>query len=198
VKRFSILLALLGLPAILHAAAPACDPAVFEDLRTKIADCQKAHHSLRTDLQILAERLEVRKTAGQEATLGDESIKALLHQLETKIVALEQKQQLMATDLRQLNARLETEVQKSAEVLKEVATIDERVAQHTSHFKKTLEGVVKLHHLKEGASSYTVQNGDTLGEIAKRYGLPIKALKEANQLESDRIFVGQTLSIPSK
>src|SRR5690606_31902409 len=45
-------------------------------------------------------------------------------------------------------------------------------------------------------SSYTVVSGDSLSVIAKRFGISTDALKEANQLASDVIRVGQKLVIP--
>ncbi len=42
----------------------------------------------------------------------------------------------------------------------------------------------------------TVERGDTLSEIAARYGLSVKALKELNGLERDVIRLGQTLEVP--
>lgn len=44
---------------------------------------------------------------------------------------------------------------------------------------------------------YTVASGDTLGSIAKRYGITVPELVEANHLEDpNRIHVGQKLAIP--
>lgn len=47
------------------------------------------------------------------------------------------------------------------------------------------------------ATSYTVKNGDTLGHIALRHGVTQSALKQANNLTSDLIKVGQKLTIPT-
>ncbi len=45
--------------------------------------------------------------------------------------------------------------------------------------------------------TYIVQNGDTVGRLATRYGSTIEAIIIANQLDEDaRIFVGQQLLIP--
>lgn len=46
--------------------------------------------------------------------------------------------------------------------------------------------------------TYTVKKGDTLGKIAQKYGVTVKAIKDANGLRSDRINVGQKLKIPAK
>lgn len=46
-------------------------------------------------------------------------------------------------------------------------------------------------------TTYTVQSGDTLGSIAKRYGTTVQAIVSANNLANpDSIRVGQKLTIP--
>ena len=47
-----------------------------------------------------------------------------------------------------------------------------------------------------GAGSYTVQWGDSLFEIARKYGVSIAALKGANGLAGNTIKPGQVLTIP--
>jgi LysM repeat protein len=44
--------------------------------------------------------------------------------------------------------------------------------------------------------TYVVQSGDTLYEIANRFGTTVPALKDVNNLTSDTIRVGQILNIP--
>ena len=44
--------------------------------------------------------------------------------------------------------------------------------------------------------TYVVQQGDTLNEIAQRFGTTAEAIKAANGLTSDTINVGQVLIIP--
>ena len=46
-------------------------------------------------------------------------------------------------------------------------------------------------------TTYTVVKGDSLYKIAKRFNTTISAIKEANMLQSDTIFVGQQLQIPT-
>jgi lipoprotein-anchoring transpeptidase ErfK/SrfK len=60
--------------------------------------------------------------------------------------------------------------------------------------------VIPLELLADGDSevAYTVLGGDTLGELAKRFGIPAEALAEANEIGNmDRIFTGQELIIPT-
>ncbi len=45
---------------------------------------------------------------------------------------------------------------------------------------------------------HTVQKGETLSDIAKKYGVTIEKLKKVNNLRSEKIIVGQVLTIPPK
>ena len=49
-----------------------------------------------------------------------------------------------------------------------------------------------------GTTTYKVRSGDTLGAIAARYGTTVNAIKRASGLKSDRLSVGQRLTIPTK
>jgi LysM repeat protein len=48
----------------------------------------------------------------------------------------------------------------------------------------------------QGGATYTVRWGDTLFSIAQRFGTTVDAIKNANGLTSDLIYVGQELNIP--
>lgn len=45
---------------------------------------------------------------------------------------------------------------------------------------------------------YKVRRGDYLGKIASQHGVSTRSLREANQLKSDQLAVGQVLLIPNK
>jgi len=46
-------------------------------------------------------------------------------------------------------------------------------------------------------NSYTIQAGDTLFNISQRYGTTVEAIMAVNGLNSDLVYVGQTLTIPA-
>lgn len=59
--------------------------------------------------------------------------------------------------------------------------------------------VIKVNETKaentEATTEYTVVSGDTLGKIASKYDVTVSQLKAWNNLNSDLIVVGQTLSL---
>ncbi|MBZ2406241.1 muramidase family protein [Liquorilactobacillus hordei] len=48
------------------------------------------------------------------------------------------------------------------------------------------------------ASTYTVKSGDSLWAVANKYGLTVTKLKELNSLNTNTIYIGQTLKVSSK
>jgi LysM repeat protein len=49
-----------------------------------------------------------------------------------------------------------------------------------------------------GGQTYTVKSGDTLGKIAKKFGVKEPALQAASGLTTTKIIVGHKLKIPAK
>ncbi len=51
--------------------------------------------------------------------------------------------------------------------------------------------------LRQNTDQYTVQSGDTLGDIAQKYGISVDTLEQANGIsDPNLISVGQTLNVP--
>ncbi|HAQ07092.1 MAG TPA: hypothetical protein DCR24_06070 [Bacillus bacterium] len=57
---------------------------------------------------------------------------------------------------------------------------------------------VPTHFYESEESTYTVNPGDTLYNISKRFDISIKELKAANSLEKDMVLIGQQLVIPGE
>ena len=49
-----------------------------------------------------------------------------------------------------------------------------------------------------GSNYYTVKSGDSLWSISKKYGITVDELKQANNLTSNLLSIGQNLLIPTK
>ena len=50
---------------------------------------------------------------------------------------------------------------------------------------------------ERGDVRYTIERGDTLSELAVRYGTSTRRIREANGLRGDTLRVGQTITIPA-
>lgn len=51
---------------------------------------------------------------------------------------------------------------------------------------------------KPRTTTHTVRSGETLGAIAEKYGTTVSAIKRASGIKSDRISIGQKITIPKK
>ena len=61
----------------------------------------------------------------------------------------------------------------------------------------TIPGHNRQNEQENKTTNYTVQAGDTLSAIAKRFNVSVRSIQSANQLSSDLIRVGQNLSVPN-
>ena len=48
-----------------------------------------------------------------------------------------------------------------------------------------------------GLSSYRVQRGDTLSDLARRNATTVSRIKQLNGLKGDQVVIGQTIKIPT-
>ena len=51
---------------------------------------------------------------------------------------------------------------------------------------------------KSTPKSHKIRNGETLSTIARKYGVSVAALKQANGMKNDHLRAGKTLTIPTK
>ena len=60
--------------------------------------------------------------------------------------------------------------------------------------------VLRIPTAQSGPSytEYTVRPGDSLWQIARRYGTTVEAIKSLNGLKSDLLSIGQVLRIPAR
>jgi LysM repeat protein len=65
----------------------------------------------------------------------------------------------------------------------------------TTEAATTTPGALEMTH--SGEQVYTVKSGDTLTKIATQFGTTVKTLRSQNNLETDKIKVGQKLKIPA-
>lgn len=131
---------------------------------------------------------------------------------EEKPVASEPQKSAPAAPANSEEAKLHTV--KKGEMLSTIAvrhglTAKELAAANGIALNSTLRigQVLKIPAAKPKAASaqpaaegeiYVVQKGDILGNIARKFKVSVKQIKEANNLKNDNIRIGQKLVIPSK
>lgn len=57
---------------------------------------------------------------------------------------------------------------------------------------------MNIKYVPVSGNYYTVQSGDSLWSIAKKYGITVDELKDANNLTSNTLSIGQLLKIPEE
>lgn len=70
--------------------------------------------------------------------------------------------------------------------------------EYKKYVKAVVDAVAEYIGIKVNNMYYTVIKGDSLYNIAKRFNTTVDALKDANNLTSNNLAIGQILIIPSK
>lgn len=124
-------------------------------------------------------RGRVEALEAENARLVDETqrLKRAQQSLEGRVAALE-------GSLADLAAR---QKKQSEELIRRVEKLLKKAAAAPRASAGTPRGPGRIH---------VVEAGHTLSAIAKAYGTTVEAIKKANHLKSDKIYVGQKLFIP--
>lgn len=77
-----------------------------------------------------------------------------------------------------------------------VAALEAKRRQSTSHGQAQPTQQVTVSSGPASHQDYVVRKGDSLWEIAAKSGVSVAELRTANKLQSNRIYVGQTLLVP--
>lgn len=167
------------------------------------AQISQLEEKLSNQEEILEALQKEMKTA--QKTL-QEALKTKTGTMETRLGAIETALQQISQD----NAAFKKTLEKLGDTLmalhERIAGYETALAQHGSnvtHLQTALSTLTEAFQDPSSpppgdASSYKVQPGDSLGKIAVKFGVSLKALREANNLSSDKIIAGQSLAIPKK
>ena len=68
-----------------------------------------------------------------------------------------------------------------------------------TNYEKTIDIIAQtISKYIKNTSTYTVQKGDSLYQIAKKYGTTVDELKKINNLTNTSLSIGQTIKLPSE
>ncbi len=99
----------------------------------------------------------------------------------------------MMVEMGYISNRVENKLLKSKKHQKKIAS---SIFKGVKNYFRNNPPTGSLYASLAKAKSYKVKRGDTLSEIALRYGTSLATLRRHNKLKSDRLRVGQVIQIP--
>ncbi|MDE5712428.1 MAG: transglycosylase SLT domain-containing protein [Muribaculaceae bacterium] len=79
-----------------------------------------------------------------------------------------------------------------------VAAVTGKTTAPVKSAKSTAKSTAKTTKKSSAPITHKIRNGESLSTIAKKYGVTISAIKQANGMKSDALRAGKTLKIPPK
>lgn len=170
----------------------ASNDTILDEIRLELSDLKHELKSTLVDLNLLDER--VRKDA-QKPQVQVQPSSTQITALERRVTNLEKLLEKAVSDLRSLNTSTTQALTKIQNIEKEISTHDQRLGE-INQLKGTLTSISKaIGAATPNEMTYRVKAGDSLEKIARNHKISVDDLKKFNQLQSDRILIGQELKI---
>ena len=166
-----------------------------ERLRTQEQMMEDLHQQLKDDLATQRTAVKADSTAIQnKVDVLDRSLKST-----------DGASKGMMTDLRQLKDQSDEFVKILGQYKLKLVDLEKLVEAQNhqmENFETALNTVIEILKGKDsskasgtknegGGQTYKVQAGDSLEKVARKHNVSVQALRQANQLTSDRIIIGQ-------
>ncbi|MCF7817883.1 MAG: LysM peptidoglycan-binding domain-containing protein [Kiritimatiellales bacterium] len=127
-----------------------------------------------------------------------------LYRLQGKVESLEMANAQLSQDVQQLQSDVRALNSQLSQLGSGIQSLESRQARDKQEVINQVSGRVESLLQKQAAATpakpsgreHVVEAGHTLSAIASAYGTTVKAIKQANNLKSDQIYVGQKLFIP--
>jgi LysM repeat protein len=125
--------------------------------------------------------------------------------LQGRVESIEMENARLMQELQQLRAEVRSFNTQLSQINGSMQSLDAKQAREMQELIKRVEALLKksVASRPPPASSsrgpgreHVVEAGHTLSAIATAYGTTVNAIKQANNLKSDNIYVGQKLFIP--
>lgn len=136
------------------------------------------------------------QSANLEMTDRIRSLQGRVESVEMENARLMQELQQLRSEVRSCNGQI-------SQLNSGMQALEAKQAHESQQVVKQVEGLLKKTVVSQPTTSsrgagyeHIVESGHTLSTIAARYGTTVDAIKKANNLKSDTIYVGQKLFIP--
>lgn len=164
--------------------------------RPRLDTMQSNQAGLREDIRQL--ELAVEKTSGHIDEL-EKRISFLEGNITANIADLQRSVDNLSGNMEDRDVRTKKKIEDVSAELKAVsANVESRYQSVVAENKKLLQAIeeAKKSSFTTGYE-HVVESGETLGEIARNYGVTVEVIVEANDLgDPDALRMGQTLFIP--
>lgn len=165
-----------------------------DEMRIEIADLKHMLSSMQVEVTILEEKLKKLETLNKESQLGQQIVA-----LEKKIQQFQRMQEQASSDLQQLRTHANETSQTFRSFAQEIQSQNQRF-EEIAKLKATLSLLSKTINSEPahpiGVTTHRVKSGETLEKIARQHHTTVAELKRLNQLDNDRIIIGQELKLP--
>lgn len=145
-----------------------------------------------------------RKQTAARQQAADRHAEEQLYRLKGKVESVEAENARLMQEMQQLRGEVRAFNSNIAQLNSNMKTLDAKQAREMNELIRRVEGLLKKTVASRPAAKasrgsgreHVVESGHTLSAIASAYGTTVKAIKQANNLKSDTIHVGQKLFIP--
>jgi predicted nuclease with TOPRIM domain len=135
------------------------------------------------------------------ARMMDEKV----HRMQGRVESVEMENARLVQELQQLRNEVRSFNSQMSQLDSSMKSLESKQSREMQEMIRRVEGLLKKSVAARPAPSkasrgpgreHVVESGHTLSAIAQAYGSTVKAIKSANNLKSDSIYVGQKLFIP--
>lgn len=166
----------------------------LHELRSEVAQLAHILNGQSVDIQIMEEKISNLSLKKKEFLSENlEAVQAKVDHLESVLAHI---RLTFEQSKKQNQAIVDTQLQR-------LVSLENKVSQHDNSLhiikdiKTMMSSMKSVSTTKDDSlQNYRVESGDTLDGISRKFGIRASDLRKINQLESDRIQVGQTLKIP--
>jgi len=151
-------------------------------------------------LQTPQQRQQTNARQQASARMMDEKV----HKMQGRMESVEMENARMMQELQQLRNDMQSYSQQISQLNASMQSLEGKQAREMQEMIRRVEGLLKKSVASRPAPKasrgagreHVVESGHTLSAIAQAYSTTVKAIKSANNLKSDSIYVGQKLFIP--
>jgi chromosome segregation ATPase len=196
---------------------------VVRQVKTGLSDVKNELNNHEIEIRTFEERLTTQEqmmddlhqqikdelaSQSESARVGSIAVQGKFEVLDRSLKSADGVSKGMMADLRQLKEQSDDFVKILAQYKLKLIDLEKLVEAQNhqmENFETALNTVIdvlkgkdagKGAGVKGDAQTYKVQSGDSLEKIARKHGVSVQMLRQANELTSDRIIIGQTLKIP--